>query len=114
MNIIITESQKNFLWVLRRLDDEEMISQMRDIVIEGFDYTDPCNFIDNYEGYLDDLLSGSAETFLNSYEDTFENKEGRDVLVGIIFNRMKYIFGNRIKIHYYNLLDDGCDEIYYN
>ena len=57
MKIIITESQKNFLWLLRRLNEPDMIDHMTDIVVEGFDYTKVCDYVTDTKGYIHDLPS---------------------------------------------------------
>jgi hypothetical protein len=42
------------------------MNHLKDIVIEGFDYTDPCNYGD-YDSYEINLVNDSAITFINSY-----------------------------------------------
>ena len=66
MRIIITESQSKILWLRRRLNDRELMDHLKDIVIEGFDYTDPCNY-GTYDSYEINLVNESAITFINSY-----------------------------------------------
>ena len=68
MRIIITESQSKILWLRRRLNDRELMDHLKDIVIEGFDYTDPCNY-GTYDSYEINLVNESAITFINSYND---------------------------------------------
>jgi hypothetical protein len=68
MRIIITESQSKILWLRRRLYDRELMDHLKDIVIEGFDYTDPCNYGD-YDSYEINLVNDSAVTFINSYTE---------------------------------------------
>ena len=68
MKIIITESQSQILWLRRRLDDPEINELLKDIVIEGFDYTDPCEY-NSYSGYETNIVNDSAITFINSYFD---------------------------------------------
>jgi hypothetical protein len=66
MKIIITESQSQILWLRRRLSDFEINELLKDIVIEGFDYTDPCNY-ETYNSFETNIVNESAITFINSY-----------------------------------------------
>ena len=66
MRIIITESQSKILWLRRRLNDRELMDDLKDIIIEGFDYTDPCNY-ETYGSYEFGVINDSAITFINSY-----------------------------------------------
>ena len=72
MRIIITEYQSKILWLRRRLYDRELMDHLKDIVIEGFDYTDPCNYGD-YDSYRINLVNDSAITFINSYTELSGN-----------------------------------------
>jgi hypothetical protein len=79
MKIIITESQNKILWLRRRLDDPEINELLTDIVIEGFDYTDPCDY-DTYSSYEINIANDSAITFINSYNELYNryNEESVD------------------------------------
>lgn len=88
MTILITESQKNFIWLLRRLYETDMVDHMSDIVYEGTWHISGCDY-ESFDEYQDDVIRGSVETFINSYEDTFESKEGLDDLVKYLYNLMK-------------------------
>jgi hypothetical protein len=70
MRIIITENQNKILWLRRRLDDPEINNLLRDIVIEGFDYIDACNY-KTYPGYELEVVNGSIPTFINSYIELY-------------------------------------------
>jgi hypothetical protein len=70
MKIIITEDQHKILWLRRRLDDPEINELLTDIVIEGFDYTDPCDY-DTYGSYEINIVNDSAITFINSYNELY-------------------------------------------
>ena len=70
MQIIITESQSKILWLLRRLHDPEINDLLTDIVIEGFDYTNPCDY-NTYYGYETNVVNGSVITFINSYIELY-------------------------------------------
>ena len=68
MKIIITESQNKILWLRRRLGVPEIMDTLKDIVIEGFDYTNPCDY-GTYNSYETNVVNGSVITFINSYFD---------------------------------------------
>ena len=68
MRIIITESQSKILWLRRRLNDRELMDHLKDIVIVGFDYTDPCNY-ETYNSFETNIVNESAITFINSYSE---------------------------------------------
>lgn len=70
MKIIITESQSKILWLRRRLGDPEIMDHLKDIVIEGFDYTNPCDY-GTYGSYEIDVVNGSTITFINSYIELY-------------------------------------------
>ena len=109
MKIIITESQKNFLWLLRRLNEPDMIDHMTDIVVEGFDYTKVCDYVTDTKGYIHDILDGSVITFLNSYEDKFEGKEGYDELYRNVYDFMRKKFLKTIMYEYTSNLEE-CED----
>ena len=62
MKIIITESQSKILWLRRRLGDPELMDHLKDIVIEGFDYTNPCDY-GTYDSYEINVVNDSTITF---------------------------------------------------
>jgi len=78
MKIIITESQSQILWLRRRLGDPEINELLKDIVIEGFDYTDPCDY-NSYSGYETNIVNESAITFINSYNELYGEGSFDDV-----------------------------------
>ena len=105
--IRLTESQNKILWLRRRLDDPEINELLTDIVIEGFDYTDPCNY-DTYSSYEINIVNDSALTFINSYaelysEDPFESSPLLGFVVKVILSKHR----NRIQREY---RDRYCDE----
>jgi len=107
MRIIITESQSKILWLRRRLNDRELMDHLKDIVIEGFDYTDPCNYGD-YDSYEINLVNDSAVTFINSY-DYLIGKEQlfSDELEAFVADVIVSKHRNRIQREY---RDRYCDE----
>ena len=91
MKIIITESQSQILWLRRRLDDPEINELLTDIVIEGFDYTDPCDY-DTYSSYEINIVNDSAITFINSYideayEESFDTAPLEEFVAKIILSK---------------------------
>ena len=107
MRIIITESQSKILWLRRRLNDRELMDHLKDIVIEGFDYTDPCNY-GTYDSYEINIVNESAITFINSYNalsgDVYvEDKELESFVADVIVSKYR----SRIKQEW---RDRDCDE----
>jgi len=68
MQIILNGPQSKIQWLLRRLHDPDINDLLKEIVIEGFDYTDPCDY-GTYESYETKVVNGSVITFINSYFD---------------------------------------------
>lgn len=111
MKIIITESQKNFLWLLRRLEEPDMIDHMMDIIVEGFDYIDVCEYVSDTAGFIDTIIHGSVETFINSYSDKFEGNQGTDELYRTIYNFMEKKFKRTIFKEYQDKLEyEECED----
>lgn len=107
MRIIITESQSKILWLRRRLNDRELMDHLKDIVIEGFDYTDPCNYGD-YDSYEINLVNDSAVTFINSYTElSGEEQLFSDELVAFVSDVIVSKYRSRIEREY---RDRDCDE----
>jgi hypothetical protein len=99
MKFIITESQRELISLLRRLNDPEMNDQMKSIVTEGFDYVSPCDH-QTFETYLHEILYGSAMTLINSHiinvdEDKYETLEKQ------IYEILDSKFRNMIMKEYY-------------
>jgi len=107
MRIIITESQSKILWLRRRLNDPEMMDHLKDIVIECFDYTDPCNY-GTYDSYEFGVINDSAITFINSYTELsgdvyVEDNELESFVAKVIVTKHR----DRIQREY---RDRDCDE----
>ena len=107
MRIIITESQSKILWLRRRLNDRELMDHLKDIVIEGFDYTDPCNYGD-YDSYEINIVNESAMTFINSYNDLcsdvyVEDKELESFVADVIVSKYHFLIKREYR-------DRECDE----
>ena len=88
------ESQKKILWLRRRLDDPEIMDTLKDIVIEGFDYTNPCDY-ETYPGYELEIVNSSTIAFINSYielygEEHFDPTELEDFVRKLIINKHRW------------------------
>ena len=86
-----------------------MMDHLKDIVIEGFDYTDPCNY-GTYDSYRINIVNDSAITFINSYLNGFisgdvyvEDNELEKFVREIVISKHR----SRIEREY---RDRDCDE----
>jgi len=64
----MSKSRSKILWLRRRFNDTETMDLLKDIVIEGFDYVNPCDY-ETYNGYEANVVNGSIPTFINSYTE---------------------------------------------
>ena len=106
MRIIITESQSKILWLRRRLNDRELMDHLKDIVIEGFDYTNPCNY-ETYSSYETNLVNESAITFINGHSHFGEEQIFSDELESFV---AKVIVSKHRKLIEREYRDRYCDE----
>jgi hypothetical protein len=95
MKIIITESQNKILWLRRRLGVPELMDTLKDIVIEGFDYTDTCDY-ETYYSYETNVANDSAITFINSYielygEEHFDSTELEDFVRELVISKYRHL-----------------------
>ena len=107
MRIIITESQSKILWLRRRLNDRELMDHLKDIVIEGFDYTDPCNY-ETYNSFETNIVNESAMTFINSYTELsgnvyVEDNELESFVADVIVSKYRFLIKREYR-------DRECDE----
>jgi len=84
----MSKSQRNFNWLLRRLNEPSMIEHMSEIVYEGTWHINGCDY-SSFEEYMNLVLDGSVETFINSYEDHFEGKQGIVDLENYLYDLFK-------------------------
>ena len=111
MKIIITETQSAILYLKRRIFDKEMYDLIVDIVIEGFDYEEPCEYIGNYNEYKNAIIWGSVQTFTNTLPDSIVGSGiDRIKLDSFIYKFIEDRFGKIIKDRYESVLEWGCDE----
>lgn len=100
MKYIISESQKNFIYLIRRLNDLEMVHHMGEIINEGLDMFDVCK--SSFEDYLDTILKGSVNTLIYSYEENFKGKQGIELLKTLIYDTMKKRYLKYIREKFYD------------
>jgi len=114
MRIIITESQSKILWLRRRLNDPEMMDHLKDIVIEAFDYTDPCNY-ETYGSYEFGVINDSAMTFINSYsilspgEKFMSDNELEAFVTKVILSKHRPLIEREYRDRYCDEDDDESD-----
>ena len=114
MRIVITESQNKILWLRRRLNDPEINELLKDIVIEGFDYTDPCNY-GTYNSFETNVVNESAITFINSYselsgeEQFISDKELEKFVVKVIVSKHRPLIEREYRDRYCDEDDDESD-----
>lgn len=115
MRIIITESQNKILWLRRRLDDPEIMDLLKDIVIEGFDYTDPCNY-KTYNSFETNVVNDSAITFINSYielygEEHFDSAPLESFVADVIVSKHRPLIEREYRDRYCDEDEDDEDDI---
>ena len=105
MKIIITETQNRRLQVLRRITSADW-DLILEIVDEGLDNDDPCDFR-NYESYLKRILHDSSRTYLNHY---FLEEEEKSEDYKILFEYLCHLIYVRlwedIKTYYEDKKED--------
>lgn len=110
---LITESQIGVFGLRRRLlHDSEYITLMKDIITEGFDYTEVCDY--DYDGgfkdFLHEILNGSSMTFINTFPE-FTRLDDLQIneIDNFVYSFMEQKFGNLIKRSYHDRLE-LCNE----
>lgn len=110
---LITESQVGVFGLRRRLlHDPEYLVLMKDIIAEGFDYTDVCDY--DYDGgfkeFLHEILNGSSITFINTFPE-FTKLDDLQIneIDNFVYSFMEQKFGNSIKRSYHERLE-LCNE----
>ena len=110
---LITESQVGGFGLRRRLlHDPEYITLMEDIITEGFDYTEVCDY--DYDGgfkdFLHEILNGSSQTFINTFPE-FTRLDDLQIneIDNFVYSFMEGRFGSLIKRAYHDRLE-LCNE----
>ncbi len=91
--------EQGLRWFVRRANDNdsEILYHIKEIVVEGFDYSDPCNYIGHKEVYVDEIVYGSTMTLINSYNQLSNlNKSSQMEIYKFIISK----FYNLITKHY--------------
>jgi hypothetical protein len=78
------------LWFRRRINDPEIMDVLKDIVEEGYEYVDPCDYKNNFKSYLDDIVYGSVQTFIQSYDALYNTKSDMRVLESYIYKFIEF------------------------
>jgi hypothetical protein len=105
MKYIITEKQEERIKVLRRLQQDW--SWIREIVDEGTDIDDPCDF-KNEEIYLNRVCRDSANTYLYYYMDNWQTETFKTLSL-FIQDLIKTKMGDEI-IDYYIENKEECEQ----
>jgi len=96
-------NDKSLLWFIRRKNDSFILKEIQLIIREGFDYVEPCEFVDQYDLYFGEIVYGSTLEFINDHEELFKISDyGRDYIYDFISN----MFGEYIKENYDFYIDD--------
>lgn len=106
MKIIITESQSQFLRFSRRLNTPEVLRHMEDIIIEGFDFASPCEWVDS-KTYVYDIMEDAARTLVFNYLDNIQYGEELEIWIKYISDVMTPKYSKSI-IKYYDNLKEDC------
>lgn len=96
------------IWIRRRMNDPETMNHLKDIVDEGFDYADPCDYKNKFESYLNDIVYGSVQTFINSYDELYKTKSDMRILESFVYNFIEFKYRNYIKENY-NYWIEECE-----
>ena len=88
-----------------------MFDLLGDIVDEGFDYEEPCDYVGNYDEYKNAIIWGSVQTFMNTLPDELIRGDvDRIKLDSFVYKFIEDRFGKIIKDKYESVLEWGCDE----
>ena len=66
------------MWFKRRMNDSEILNHIKEIVNEGFYYISPCDYINQYDDFLGEILYSVTITFINSYEELYNSNSVYD------------------------------------
>ena len=106
MKYIITESQNKVMQILRRVTSSDWIL-IQEIVDEGVDLDDPCDFRDE-ESYLERVINDSTRTYLFHYYDN-ERERGYSELFIFVKDLIVKMMGDDV-LEYYNEKKEDCEE----
>lgn len=115
MKYIISETQKEYIWLLRRIETPEILEQFEDILSESLwsEVTDPCDYMDNRDGFVYDVIRKSVTTLLFSYENEMtgeyygiEKKPWFDEFEEFLIDMMMDKYGKKV----YKVYDDNIED----
>ena len=105
MKFIITETQEQKIYVLRRLSEDW--DWIRNIVEEGLDMYSPCD-IDDVDDYVIKVARDSANTYLLNYIDDWKS-DTFTTLLDYVSSYIEDKLYKRIFQYYYDYKED-CNE----
>lgn len=105
MKYIITENQRHILWVKRRIP--QYLDLMEDIVLEGFEYIDPCEYRrkDGYQDFSSDIIMSASITFVNHFDLV---PRDTDIVSEIVYDYMEKNYGDLILTNFMDRIG-WCD-----
>jgi hypothetical protein len=88
------------------------MDNLKDIVIEGFDYTNPCNY-ETYSSYETNLVNESAITFINRHshfgEEQIFSTELESFVAKVIVSKHRKLIEREYRDRYCDEDDDESD-----
>jgi hypothetical protein len=101
---MIKDTIRKILREERSLDDKlkffkrhmtDLENHLNDIVMEGFDYFNPCDY-ESKEKYIKDMVFNNAITLINSYEDlcTGDTNLLEKYIEKFVYDKYKHLFNN--------------------
>ena len=85
---------------MRRIENDEYLSFINDLIGEGFEFEDGCEYYE-FGDYLREVLYGAIITFMNTY-DNFDNINERDqhIVYDFLYKFMNERYGDKILKRY--------------
>ena len=93
MKYLITESQSLIYRIIRRINEGEHLL-MKEIINEGLNMYDPCQF--TFEEFIRKILEGSSETLMFSY---YELKLSHE-----LWSELQHFIMEYMNRHFYKLI----------
>jgi hypothetical protein len=106
----LNESDKNKIWLLRRLETQDIKDYLDEQIYSLTDEISPCGY-STAEKYLDEVLEVTVSNFISHFSDELYDDEDMmeiDMLIWEIVN-------HKYRSYIINQFDGGiCDEDYYD
>ena len=115
MKYIISETQKEYIWLLRRIETPEILKHFEDILSESLwpEITDPCDYKDDRDGFVYYVIRNSVTTLVFSYENEMtgeyygiEKKPWFDEFEEFLIDMMMDKYGKKVHKFYDNHIED--------